>query len=138
MSEIKAGVVAMSLADLSVLLHDPVGGSVVLAEQDELTAVAVNRRRNPPVLGLKTGGGWAREATFPVLARHLHLPPMHQVTDVWVDTQRGIISFKVEGGQLPVVKHGADVPDILLIVEPTEARPGEPSFLKGRFEKKAA
>ena len=139
MSDIKAGVICVTDETLVERLRMPIGGARALGEKEVVTGLQVDRRRNPAWLVLNTGSGMAaRGITFAELGRRLVLPPMHQIEDMWIDTKRRLVCCVVTGGQMPVVPHGRPIPDVELVVELVEERPGVPEHLHSRIEKKRA
>lgn len=124
MPDIHAGVITMQ--------RDDMGRYLRLQEKERITAIHINRRGNPPFLVFDTNLGKARHFLQLVpLSLAMHLPPMHQVTDVWfVNTA---CFLRVQGATLPAVAHGKDVPDVPFKVETVEGKPGRPEFQRGRF-----
>jgi hypothetical protein len=124
MADIHAGIVRLPWADLARYLR--------LQDKERVARVYTNRRGNPPFLVFDTNLGKARhEMRYIALSQAMHLPPMHQVVDVWFEGPEA--SLLITGAKLPLVRHGKMVGDVPFSVETVEEKPGRPAYQAGKF-----
>ena len=134
--ELKLGIVMCEDAVIVQALRDQLGGIALFGKGETIKAMEVQRNVHPPMLRIHTSEGRDRlQMRFAEMAQRLHFPPMHEIIDMWFDSPRRLLYFKVTGQQMVRVGMNQVIPFFELVTEKVDARPGVPEHVKGSFHR---